>query len=232
MSDEKRRARACRVDEIERLRSTKGYSIDRLAEKSGLNRKTIERILNGKPAFIGTVAAIAQALGTTTDALIVDTPRAKASEVVMQDTTFRLDLSFYGTLSEPIHATRLLGLANEIANILSRDGVCVRSQQGELSLQRSRDDEVHRVIVQIYGILANGGPCWIMAAVRPSRYAHFMIDYKKNLVDIHNFLPYGEIIVSGEGTHPSRSIARKIAEMYRMDDADGKFVNSFPPDDD
>lgn len=78
-------------------------------------------------------------------------------------------------------------------------------------------DLLSRVIVLIYGMLENGNPCWMYAAVKPSKYEGFMNDHKAGKVDVHNFSPYGEIIVSGEGKSPPDEITLKVAEMYQTD---------------
>ena len=74
-----------------------------------------------------------------------------------------------------------------------------------------------RTIVLIYGLLENGNPCWIYAAVKPSKYQAFLTAHKEGKVDMYDFAPYGEIIVSGEGKTPPDEITLKVAEMYQTD---------------
>jgi hypothetical protein len=85
--------------------------------------------------------------------------------------------------------------------------------------QKDLADLLSRTIVLIYGLMENAGPCWIYAAVKPSKYEAFSKAHKDGSLDIHNFTPYGEIIVSGEGKSPPDEVTLKVAEMYQTDPA-------------
>lgn len=76
-------------------------------------------------------------------------------------------------------------------------------------------DLLTRIIVLIYGLLESGGPCWIYAAVRPSKYQAFLKAQKEGHLNVYDFKPYGEIIVSGEGKSPPDEVTLKVAEMYQ-----------------
>lgn len=93
------------------------------------------------------------------------------------------------------------------------------------------EDERKRTIVLIYGVLENGTQFWIYAAVRPSKYRDFQDAYRESRLDVHNFGPYGEILVCGEGTNPPENVTVKVAEMYQTDAATlmASFVEEPPP---
>lgn len=78
-------------------------------------------------------------------------------------------------------------------------------------------DLLSRTIVLVYGLLQNGSPCWIYAAVKPSKYDDFQKANKDGTLDMHHFDVYGEIIVSGEGKSPPDEVTLKVAEMYQTD---------------
>ena len=78
-------------------------------------------------------------------------------------------------------------------------------------------EDLKRTIVLIYGLLDNGKPCWLFAAVKPNKYQLFQEAYKEGKLDIYKFEPYGEIIVSGEGKGPPDNVTLKVAEMYQTD---------------
>lgn len=80
-------------------------------------------------------------------------------------------------------------------------------------------DLLNRTIVLIYGVLESGRPCWIYAAVKPSKYQSFLAEYKEGKLNVYKFAPYGEIIVSGEGKTPPDEVTLKVAEMYQSDPA-------------
>jgi len=81
--------------------------------------------------------------------------------------------------------------------------------------QANTIEDLKRIIVLIYGILGNGNPFWVFAAVRPSKYQPFMTAQKEGTLNLYQFEPFGEIIVSGEGKAPPEDIILKVAEMYQ-----------------
>ncbi len=78
-------------------------------------------------------------------------------------------------------------------------------------------DAITRTIVLIYGLLEDNSPFWLYAAVKPSKYAAFLAAQKDGTLDLYDFKPYGEIIVSGKGKSPPDEITRKVADMYQTE---------------
>lgn len=74
-----------------------------------------------------------------------------------------------------------------------------------------------RVIVLLYGSMANGKPFWLFAAVKPESYEDFQKAQKDNTLNFNAFEPYGEVIVAGEGQTPPPEVTLKIAEVYQTD---------------
>lgn len=74
-----------------------------------------------------------------------------------------------------------------------------------------------RIIVLVYAMLENGNPFWVYVAVKPSKYQAFLTAQKEGAVDLFEFEPFGEIIVSGEGKSPPDEVTLKVAEMYQTD---------------
>ena len=72
-----------------------------------------------------------------------------------------------------------------------------------------------RTIVLIYGLLEDGGPFWLYAAVKPSKYKDFLAAQKDGSLDLYTFDEYGEIIISDKGTSPPDEVTLKVAEMYQ-----------------
>jgi hypothetical protein len=79
--------------------------------------------------------------------------------------------------------------------------------------------DLTRIIVLVYGVLQSGGPFWVFVAVKPTEYDAFVRAQKEGKLNLHQFSPYGEIIVSGEGKSPPDDITIKVAEMYQTDAA-------------
>lgn len=80
-------------------------------------------------------------------------------------------------------------------------------------------DAITRTIVLVYGLLEDGGPFWLYAAVKPSKYPVFLAAQKDGTLNLYDFKPYGEIIVSGKGKAPPDEVTLKVAEMYQTDPA-------------
>lgn len=76
-------------------------------------------------------------------------------------------------------------------------------------------EDLKRTIVLLYGMMANGNPCWIFTAIRPSKYQQFQTAYKEQKIDLNNFSEYGELIISGNGKSPPDDVILKVAEMYQ-----------------
>lgn len=80
-------------------------------------------------------------------------------------------------------------------------------------------EDLKRTIVLLYGIMDNGGPFWVFAAVRPSKYQQFVAAQKESTLMLNQFSVFGELIVSGEGKSPPDEVILKVAEMYQTDPA-------------
>jgi hypothetical protein len=60
-------------------------------------------------------------------------------------------------------------------------------------------------------------PFWVFAAIRPDRYQEFLQAHRAGKIDLQAFAPWGELIISGEGKSPPRSVIDKVATMYQTD---------------
>lgn len=78
-------------------------------------------------------------------------------------------------------------------------------------------DNLSRVIMLLYGKMDHGGPFWCYVAVKPSQFEAFKAAEAAGSIDLYNFEPYGEVIVSAEGQTPPEEVTLKVAEMYGAD---------------
>jgi len=78
-------------------------------------------------------------------------------------------------------------------------------------------DNVSRVIMLLYGKMDHGGPFWCYVAIKPSQFEAFKAAEKAGTIDLYNFEPFGEVIVSAEGKTPPDDVTLKVAEMYGAD---------------
>lgn len=82
---------------------------------------------------------------------------------------------------------------------------------------RYNPDHISRIIMLVYGKLENGNPFWCYCAVKPSMFDAFKADEAAGNLNLYEFDPYGEVIVSGEGDKPPQEVTQKVAEMYNAD---------------
>lgn len=78
-------------------------------------------------------------------------------------------------------------------------------------------DNLSRVIMLLYGQMDHGGPFWCYVAVKPSQFNAFKAAETAGSIDLYNFEPFGEVIVSAEGQTPPEDVTLKVAEMYGAD---------------
>ncbi len=78
-------------------------------------------------------------------------------------------------------------------------------------------DNISRIIMLVYGTMEHGGPFWCYVAVKPSMYDQFKEAEQNGTLDLYEFDPFGEIIVSAEGETPPDEVTVKVAEMYGTD---------------
>lgn len=80
-------------------------------------------------------------------------------------------------------------------------------------------DHFARVIILVYGVLENNTPFWCYVAVKPSMYQTFIDAQKDGSLNLYEFQPFGEVIISGEGNEPPEAVTLKVAEVYQTDPA-------------
>lgn len=85
--------------------------------------------------------------------------------------------------------------------------------------QQPNKADLTRIIVLVYGLLESGNPFWVFVAVKPGEYPAFLTAQKDGSLDLYQFAPFGEIIISGVGKSPPDEVTLKVAEMYQTDPA-------------
>lgn len=78
-------------------------------------------------------------------------------------------------------------------------------------------DDVSRIIMLIYGKLEDGGPFWCYVAVKPSQFEAFKAAEAAGTINLYEFTPFGEVIVSAAGQTPPAEVTRQVADMYGAD---------------
>jgi transcriptional regulator with XRE-family HTH domain len=202
------RTYTCKDGVIDRLRKERGLSSEQLAERAEIHSRTLRRLAAGKPAYLVTIAGLARALevpvsqllhGQVTVPAIAEAPKS----------AYTLSLSLSGLVPHE-NSLPLLEAVRRFTEELAATGAGVTKLQSAMHLT----DPLQVTIVLVYGVLIDGGPCWIYAAVRPDKYADFMKAYNDGSLNMHAFDEYGELIVSGTGKLPPDSVTQKVADLY------------------
>jgi transcriptional regulator with XRE-family HTH domain len=216
MSERIERTFVCRAEEIEERRKARGWSVGELAKKARVDTKTLKRLLSGEPGYLATIERVARALSTTCSVLLQQPNALEAPAPPPKDNTFRVNLSIHGTFESPEQSRQLLSLGPEVIENLEAAGLRIDGSQAEVSVTDGASDTT-RTIVLIYGQMEHGGPFWVFVAIKPSKYREFVVAQATKALDLYKFEPYGEIIVSGEGSKPPEEVTLKVAEMYQTD---------------
>ncbi len=230
MAKGKRRLHPINKEEVLRLQRAMGLNTWQLAERAGLDWKTINAWLNGEVegGLISKVTKLAKALGVTADRIIEG---ARSNAIVESPETHEFDakIQVQGSVSDPAQVLALTHAVGRMIENLAANNVEIRAHQTQLALFTAREGELKRIIVLIYGQLENGAPLWVFAAVRPARYPLFQAAYRTGALDIHQFDLYGEIVVSGEGAVPPDDVTLKVAEIYGTNAAELMQAVQEPP---
>src|SRR5208337_1223373 len=167
-----------RGNELDQLRESRGLSLERLAQKAGIHIKSLKRILAGGKSRLQTIDLLAKALGVSCNELRADIPRKDEQEL----TCFSLDLTIHGTMESIRQLQDVLNVSPAIKALLEQSGIMVSTLNARLQVL-NQTGEVERTIALLYGIMNNGTPFWVFAAVIPSRYSHFISAYSNGVLD-------------------------------------------------
>lgn len=207
------RTYSARVEEISRLQKKHGLTDEKLAAKSELSGPTISRALNGEKVYLSTIQAIADVLRVECDTLIEGYAQKDTND---QGARYLIkgEVRFTGIIPNSGNPTLISEIALRINEIVTEAGLQLTSIQSETTLVDLRGDAVARVIVLIYGWLDSGKPFWVFVGIRPSRYPAFLTAQERNEIDLYNFEPFGEIIVSGDTYSPPDEVLLNISRLY------------------
>jgi len=89
-------------------------------------------------------------------------------------------------------------------------------------------DDFARVIILVYGVLEGNVPFWCYVAVKPTQYQKFLDAQKEGVLNLYEFQPFGEVIISGQGNQPPDAVTLKVAEVYQTDPS--KFFQPVDPE--
>lgn len=159
-----------------------------LAERAGIDKRTLDRLKERGGAAPSTIRAIATALGTTYAELTGDRAASNATTAPV-----RVSIRIRGTLPAAAQDA-LIRLTPQIREQLEGIGLRMTTQSVAVASRIAGRASDWRVLLALTGISARK-PAWLIAAVRPAALPHIVDGMS---IDPHRF-PYGEVIQSGLG---------------------------------
>jgi len=230
--------------EIKRLRVEQGWSQADLAEKADCSARTVRKGERGQSIDLATLRLIADAFGVDCASLLdgrqerelVSVPEPKpAQQSSAPATDMQVLFQIPFNPADPEHQpqieygleyvagyamrtprTRVFAVVGINVLLSAPLETVITVPAGENQARRDPDDYA-RVIVLVFGILDQTRPFWCYVAVKPSAYRTFLESQKTGTLNLYEFGPYGEIIISGEGTRPPDEVTLKVAEVYQTD---------------
>lgn len=209
----KERTYPIRADVIERLREARGLSVAKLAERAGIDAKTLKRIQNGGNAFLETIQRIAKALNATPDSLRADI-EPEGKEALSQ---FTINISVTGTIRDTGVLAKITQLTPKLIAMLTEQGVSVDEHRSSIELSESVGDEWIRNIGFLFLIFADGKTGWVMTAIKTYLWQSYCDFLKSSDFDLRNLSTYGDALFFGDGNHPSDDFIHELADSLDED---------------
>jgi lambda repressor-like predicted transcriptional regulator len=206
-----------RVQDLEAARLSQGLSIEKLAIKAGVNVKTLKRMLDGRKSYLPTIAAVAKALGMTSDRLRADIEDKEHPP----HTDFSLNITIAGQATTPEQIHALVTMTPSIQRLMDTLGLKMFSLQSNLTVEQHIQDTA-RVFIVIYNI-----PCelpgfqnflWLFMSVRNHKYEKFINAYNETSLGFSRFDAYGEVIFGGQGFEPPDKLIDALCVIFNTAD--------------
>lgn len=205
MSSKRKASRTATVhpDTLERERARLAWSVELLAEKSGIHVKTIRRLMMGKPAYLSTIRAISGALGVPIAYLT-----GQLFNLLSPD-AFELNIRTVGHVQSRKQFDQVVRETNAIVTRLRAKGISVVTHDVRVSLPKDKETSERIVLsvegkrrVKVIGIVRSGTipfSFWYFFAVKPAKLGELLqalIDKtldSKEIRDHH----FGEVLAEG-----------------------------------
>lgn len=119
----------CRVDEFERLRLARGYSIEYVAKRAKVSKKTVERLLKGERVDLHTIRKLSEQLGVSPSAIQAREPELQQDSGASR---FNLRLAIDGSFTSQEQANEVARLGTDGVSRLRMLGATVQSHREAL----------------------------------------------------------------------------------------------------
>lgn len=210
------------VEELKRLQLKRGITDTQLAKKLDVSERTLQRWLRGSiTPRMENLYRLATIFNVYPSALM------NGGEALEPDPPYlaRISIEITGQVPASTRKSLYAKVSESIARVLREADIDPMNIQTTISsfkqspAVKTLADSDRRTIMLIDGRFTDGSDFWVFVAVKSGMYDAFIEAQRNNTLNLHDFLPYGEIIVSGDefvdGLPPIDVIAR-VAELYRV----------------
>lgn len=208
------------VEELKRLQLKQGISDTQLARKVDISDRTLQRWLSGSiTPRMENLYRLASIFNVYPSVLM------NGGEELEPDPPYlaRISIEITGTVPAATRKSLYAKVSDSLARALREADIDPSNIQTNISSFKESPrvktlaDSDRRTIMLVDGRFTDGRDFWVFVAVKTGMYDAFIEADRSNTLDLHNFLPYGEIIVSGtdcvNGRPPAEVVAR-VAELY------------------
>lgn len=210
------------IEELKRLQLKQGITDTQLARKADISERTLQRWLSGSiTPRMENLYRLAAIFNVYPSVLM------NGGEELEPDPPYmaRISIEITGTVPAATRKSLYAKVSESIARVLREADIDPMNIHTTISSFKQSPrvktlaDSDRRTIMLIDGTFTDGRDFWVFVAVKTGMYDAFIEADRNNTLDLHNFLPYGEVIVSGtefvNGQPPSDVIAR-VAELYKV----------------
>jgi transcriptional regulator with XRE-family HTH domain len=204
---------------LERERLRLAWSIEKLAAESGVDVKTIRRLMKGGNAYFSTVDRVAKAMAISARVLTLGIGAFIPSP---QEKSLNTTIRTVGEIQNRDQLEQVVTATNEYAARLQAAGITIVSHKMLLSPFPNDDSGVRIVLsmernavklkpppmLEVLGVapLITGmlsTCCWFFVAVRPAKLAEVLRNLENDRFDLVDFSKgCGEILALGPGSTP------------------------------
>ncbi|WP_425400195.1 helix-turn-helix domain-containing protein [Aeoliella sp.] len=210
------------VEELKRLQLKQGITDAQLAKKVDVSERTLQRWLTGSiTPRMENLYRLAAIFSVYPSALM------NGGEELEPDPPYwaRISVEIIGQVPAGTRKSLFAKVSESIARVLREADIDAMNIQTNISSFKAPPsvktlaDSDQRTIMLIDGQFKDGRDFWVFVAVKTGMYDAFIEAQRNNTLDLHNFLPYGEVISSGtdfvKGQPPPEVVAQ-VAELYKL----------------
>ncbi|KAA0214961.1 MAG: XRE family transcriptional regulator [Cyanobacteria bacterium CYA] len=183
-----------RVLEIRRLRLAREWTIETLADKADVPKRTVERICSGSPGSLRNFTKLAEAFGTTADKLFVDAVRS--DDLLTGPLAFQMRLDVAGQLPSLNHTADLTEAAARSLEHLRSSGIPVHDSRLALAVAQSpipAESGEHGTYILVGLAWSQFDKFSTLALVREDKYRAFFDAAVERTLTITSFDAYGRL---------------------------------------